>query len=210
LLFLLPIFYYLIIEPNSLVLSKKASLSIIFLLFPLTLFLKKELFDLTINMNKVYRDIENYNTHWIYASKTIESKSALSKKIKSLIWFNSPLFFDAYLGLPIGSSQYRDSKDWYRGTLENDLTSLESKFPDKTGAIQQMKHKILQTKELISDNYFYAYYEHAFIGDYKDQVAELQGIEAATKLALEHLDIHTYGHISGSAKKVMLIFPAII
>ena len=46
LLFLLPIFYYLFIEPNSLVLSKKASLSIIFLLFPVTLFLKKELFDL--------------------------------------------------------------------------------------------------------------------------------------------------------------------
>lgn len=46
LLFLLPIFYYLFIEPNTLVLSKKASLSIIFLLFPLTLFLKKELFDL--------------------------------------------------------------------------------------------------------------------------------------------------------------------
>lgn len=45
-LFFLPIFYYLFIEPNTLVLSKKASLSIIFLLFPLTLFLKKELFDL--------------------------------------------------------------------------------------------------------------------------------------------------------------------
>jgi len=46
LLFLLPIFYYLLIEPNSLILSKKVSLSIIFLVFPVTLFLKKELFDL--------------------------------------------------------------------------------------------------------------------------------------------------------------------
>lgn len=161
---------------------------------------KKELFDLTLNMNNVYRDVENYNLKWINASKTIESKLALSK-IDSLIWFNSPLFFDSYLGLPIGSSQYRDSNDWHKGTLDNDLTILGSKFPKKTKAIQQLKQKIVQTKELISENYFYAYYEHAFIGDYRDEVAELQRIEAATKFALEHHGIHTYGHISGSAKK---------
>lgn len=46
LLFLLPIIYYFLVEPNFLVLSKKTSLSIIFLLFPIALFLKKELFDL--------------------------------------------------------------------------------------------------------------------------------------------------------------------
>lgn len=166
---------------------------------------KKELFDLSIDINKIYSDINLYNKCWMNSTKSNDNKILLPERIKTLLWFNSPLFFDKYLDLLIGSSQYRDSKDWHNGTLNKDLPDLAKRFSNKQNQIKHLIDKISNTKSIICSKYFYAFYEHKVDESYKEIKPKLELIEAATKLALEKINIHTYGHTSGNGKKLNLV-----
>lgn len=167
---------------------------------------QKELFDLKMSMNKVYKEIELYNEIWMNSQKKVTDKLALAKKLKTLIWFNSPLFFDRYLGLSNGTSSYVDSKYWHQGTLEKDLPFLKKNYPNFGKEIDELTNRIVETKKIISEQYYYVFHEFIATDDYKSIKPELELIEAATKKELESRGLFTYGHVSGAGAKSSIDF----
>lgn len=167
---------------------------------------KKELFDLKKSMKEVYKEIELYNKIWINSQKKSNDKMALGKKLNTLIWFNSAVFFDSLLDLPIGSSSYVDSKYWHQGTLDKDLPLLKNNFPNSVKKIDQLTNRIVETKKTISEQYYYVFHEFIATDDYKSIKPELELIEAATKKELENRGLFTYGHVSGAGAKSTVDF----
>lgn len=165
---------------------------------------KKELFDLSQPIKQIYQEILLLNYVWMKSKKKNADKNWLNKYMPNLIWFNSNIFFNEYLGLsnpPL--STYVDNQYWHRGSLSIDLPNL----PNSNLLID----KINNTKKIIFENFYYAYYEFEpkkiklqENADYNTQIKPtLEKIESATKWKLMRvLNIPTYADIHGAGKKI--------
>jgi len=163
---------------------------------------KKELFDLNKPIEIIYSEIKKYNSIWMNSNKNSSDKLKLHGYLPNLIWFNNSSFFDNYLQLPIGTSQYRDNHDWHNGSLIKDLPLLSVKKQKET---RNLINKINNTKKMIFDRFYYAYYVYETSNEYKTIKPNLEEIEAATKFALTTLNIHTTGEVSGKGKSIFRI-----
>lgn len=167
---------------------------------------KKELFNLSAPIHSIYNDIAQWNILWgglKRGQKTNTAKLNLYNKLKHLIWFNNNLFFSTKLDINIGDVLFKDGLSNHDFTTNVDLPQLEIKNPNNL-KIKNLGIEISQTKKIINDNYYFAYYEFPNNGEnYKKIKGQLEIIEAATKFILENqFGIYTYGHTSGNGTKI--------
>lgn len=162
---------------------------------------EQELFNLKGAINKVYEDIEVWNTEWdsLNSNSKKNKKINLFNKIKNknntLIWFNCNTFFDHYLGLT-SISKYEEEYRGHDSSIYYDLQEINKTYP-KNG-VQNLIDNIKETKEIIHNNFYYMYWE-------QENNLELKDVEAATKKALEKLNIFTHSHANKKIKNKYMI-----
>ena len=160
----------------------------------------KELFDFSFGIPSLYKSIEIWNEEWHLKKHTKKQKEILYKKLdKRMIWFNDNLFFDNYLSLQQNheSSKYRDNLDWHCGSLNYDLPNLKNGGTQlNIKEIDNLILKIESTKNYITNNFYFGYYENspARIENLKD-FEHLQKIEAELKYELQQKHIFTYASV---------------
>lgn len=161
----------------------------------------EELFDLLLDPTQFYEGIRIWNNVWCGKSSR-ERFQELFQKIKtggndSLIWFNCCEFFDHYIGKP-GVSKYVDGTG-HDASLIFDLPQIARNNQSIANDTNKLIDRIKNTKQLIKDNFYYAYWDaNSFEGFSqmvkKVQKALLRSVEGATKKALETIEIYTYSH----------------
>lgn len=166
---------------------------------------KKELFDLTQNIKSVYDDIHLWNTLWGQLRNTQKNditKLNLFNTVKHLIWFNSKLFFSNKLTFPRIDILFEDNKHNHRFTTNIDLPNLLLKNLHNAVSINNFSNQINDTKEIITNQYYFAFYEYDNpFTSYNQIKSQLEQIESAVKWILEsQFSIYTYGHTSGPGK----------
>ncbi len=160
----------------------------------------KELFDFSIGIPSLYKSIEIWNEEWHLKKHTIRQKEILYKKLdKRMIWFNDKLFFDNYLRLQSNhvSSHYRANFDWHWGSLNYDLPNLKIGGPQlNIKEIDTLILKIESTKNYITNNFYFGYYENTPARIENINNSEyLQKIEAELKYELQQKHIFTYASV---------------
>lgn len=160
---------------------------------------RKELFDFSNGMKAVYQDIKIWNEMWgslKRGGKTIVQKEKLFNKLKTLLWFNSDLFFQKKLDLLESDIKFKDNKSKHKSTITIELPELLIAYPTNK-KIKELLDSIVNTKKIISDKFYFAFYEYTGnFHDYKREVQPiLEKIEALTKWSLsENYGLYTYGH----------------
>lgn len=162
----------------------------------------KELFDLQLPMDDVYYDINIWELSWRRCNN-VANQLRFFNDIRrygkdSLLWFNSPSFFRNRLSalLPgiLGVNH------------TNAITYLTS--PTATPAEARLAARIIATKKIILDNFYYCYCAQSTITDFEhlpgaNDKAKLEFLEAKTKYCLyDYFKTPTYAHMTGAGKPI--------
>jgi hypothetical protein len=158
----------------------------------------KEIFDLTNLMG--LNDVKKlYAAMKVYDGYRGKVKARL--KINELIWFNDKVFFDEYISSKTGRSlklsQYLSGSGHLASLFPDcgDLDKIIAKDSSTNFFINDLKRRIISSKSLFNDSFYYAY---ATVE--KTDPTNILLYENSTKLALQSIGLHT----TADAKKEIL------
>ena len=171
----------------------------------------KELFDLDESIKKVYEDMCLYDKYPSGGSYKKHKKYVeIKNKNNSLIYFSCKSFFDFYLNLEIGTSNFPLKKGRHDNSISdlNKIISSNSKIISNKAKI--LLNKINKTKGIIENKYWFAYctqneiiYENANNEIDFNEKDSREFVEHSTKDLLIKLNIYTTAksQIIGKFKK---------
>lgn len=149
----------------------------------------KEIFDLTnlkdlASVKRFYHAMKEYDSY--------KGKHSNRLMIEELIWFNDKVFFDEYISSKTGKatnlSQYISGSGHLASLYPDcgDLDMIKAKDGSTIVCIDDLKRRIISSKSLFSDSFYYAY-----AAVEKTDPTNISLYENSTKRALQSIGLYT-------------------